>query len=624
LNATSGRGGRATVPLRYSLDEKRNQNVPWGDREFKIVIRHADEQHYGKELHVIARPSPTDLTHAGVAEMEDEDRKLCELAVDSQNCTYTGSKSVLDYAKQLYERCRRNHPECGRLSERDWRPTRLLDISCESQIVLVDNTDVAGGDYATLSHCWGTSKFWVTTSANIKDLRSGVPATMFPKTFQDTVTTIRHLGIRYVWIDCYCIIQGVDEQAQRDWEREASQMHKVYANSVLNIGAAHASGSEEGLFSDRESLNSGKVRWAPESDASTESEWYLYTSNDSNGLHYRHRDSLQYLRSNSPLLKRAWVIQECVLSPRMLLFSRTQLYWQCSAAACCELFPRGEGLRFPSHATTFDFAFWTTKHIRYFDFNDESSRITPATTVHDFQFRWFYTLRMYTEAELTYPFKDKFKALEGVGKHVAQLTSDTYHRGLLANILPATLLWTSDEIFKRKTGSFPTPSTIVPSWHWAYNMSGIMMHVSDVLLTWKPSAYIFMSTDGRVFPSCKTDDTWPYLFAIGRLEPVSDLIRPWVKHWLQYASLPSDESRNIHPYEYVNVFLDPEQEIHNDYVFFPVLTGPERPGVYCERPRTGLILRKDTLETAWKRAGIFTASGPARAGFSKPQLVVLG
>ena len=43
----------------------------------------------------------------------------------------------------------------------------------------------------------------------------------------------------------------------------------------------------------------------------------------------------------SPLLQRAWVQQEVILAPRVLLFRQQQLLWDCCETKACETFPKG-------------------------------------------------------------------------------------------------------------------------------------------------------------------------------------------------------------------------------------------------------------------------------------------
>lgn len=144
-------------------------------------------------------------------------------------------------------RCQEEHSSCSEGMKQGWYPTRLLDVSKDEIRLCNSNDGPLSGSYATLSHCWGTEEFAVLTTKTLSDLQGGWPMSFFPLTFQQTIITIRRLGIRCLWIDCYCIIQG-DE---RDWEQEAFQMGQVYLNAIINIGAGHASDPSQGLFASR-------------------------------------------------------------------------------------------------------------------------------------------------------------------------------------------------------------------------------------------------------------------------------------------------------------------------------------------------------------------------------------
>lgn len=45
--------------------------------------------------------------------------------------------------------------------------------------------------------------------------------------------------------------------------------------------------------------------------------------------------------SESPLNRRAWVLQKRYLSPRIIHFGETQVLWECKSRDCCETFPEG-------------------------------------------------------------------------------------------------------------------------------------------------------------------------------------------------------------------------------------------------------------------------------------------
>lgn len=60
------------------------------------------------------------------------------------------------------------------------------------------------------------------------------------KTIQDAITITRQFGIRYLWVDALCILQGKDATARKDWQRECGKMADVYSGALLTIAAANA------------------------------------------------------------------------------------------------------------------------------------------------------------------------------------------------------------------------------------------------------------------------------------------------------------------------------------------------------------------------------------------------
>lgn len=96
-----------------------------------------------------------------------------------------------------------SHDLCNRPRIQEARsklPTRLLDIgeAPESQIrLLLKPEDVAtqlGGQYVTLSHCWGNAEYLKLTSATIDRLTNGIHVTDLPQTFQDAIQIITPFG----------------------------------------------------------------------------------------------------------------------------------------------------------------------------------------------------------------------------------------------------------------------------------------------------------------------------------------------------------------------------------------------------------------------------------------------
>ncbi|KAH8791421.1 hypothetical protein BGZ57DRAFT_752108, partial [Hyaloscypha finlandica] len=67
-----------------------------------------------------------------------------------------------------------------------------------------------------------------------------------PKPFQAAVTVTKHLGVEYLWIDSFCIIQNSAE----DWERECSRMASICTSALVTIAASGAIDSSKGFLHD--------------------------------------------------------------------------------------------------------------------------------------------------------------------------------------------------------------------------------------------------------------------------------------------------------------------------------------------------------------------------------------
>lgn len=219
-----------------------------------------------------------------------------------------------------HEKCRENYPVVC--------PTRLLDLDQYSNtgdvvLVEVDKTPEKRIPYATLSHCWGSSRSrgpLTTVTANLASRKELIRFNELPPTFQDAVKSTRKLRIRYLWIDSLCIIQD----SKNDWEKEAARMGEIYAGSVCTLCALASEDSYGGFFRATErkmksdfrfdlSIGSKRIRIF----AAEPNDWGLW----------------------GPVMKRAWTLQERELSNRILYFSNYELFWECKTLRATEDVP---------------------------------------------------------------------------------------------------------------------------------------------------------------------------------------------------------------------------------------------------------------------------------------------
>jgi hypothetical protein len=115
-----------------------------------------------------------------------------------------------------------------------------------------------------------------------------------PKTIRDAVIITRKLGIRYLWVDAICILQGKNEEALQDWETHSTKMDQIYGSSFVTISTTIADDIYKGIFHER--VLPKLVRLP-------------YGSGDSFEC-LASRETWKAIQSDEPLYRRSWAFQE--------------------------------------------------------------------------------------------------------------------------------------------------------------------------------------------------------------------------------------------------------------------------------------------------------------------------
>lgn len=224
-------------------------------------------------------------------------------------------EGTVDMSKWWLEYCQHRHYMC-RIDRNPELPLRLIDVSGdEPRLRVFDGGE--RGEYVCLSHRWGPSgTTFTTTQATLQERLQGIPESQLPPTFRDAVVFTRRLGYRYIWIDSLCIIQD----SSADWENEAGKMGPYYQNAIVTISALQGQGPESGLGFDPRAVATTSV------DLSDCKVWCRRIDPP---LSYRHWTGL-VPGTADVLLTRGWTMQESLLTPRILFFTKTQLVWHCN------------------------------------------------------------------------------------------------------------------------------------------------------------------------------------------------------------------------------------------------------------------------------------------------------
>jgi hypothetical protein len=227
----------------------------------------------------------------------------------------------ISLAKDWISDCINNHSKCASNLYPNL-PTRVVDVgpSDNTQKPRLLPGEVVQAPYVTLSHCWSTTKSLVTNSGNLQEHLAAIPFRKLPPMFQDAILATRKLGYRYLWIDSLCIIQDSPE----DWQQECALMADIYKNAAVTITAPAAKDSSTGFLGDRTSFYSASCTWKYRGryDGIFREVALVQNSGVS--------EFLNALEHKPVIDSRAWILQEKLLSQRVLYFGSRQMYMECN------------------------------------------------------------------------------------------------------------------------------------------------------------------------------------------------------------------------------------------------------------------------------------------------------
>lgn len=366
------------------------------------------------------------------------------------------------------------------------RPSRLIDLHPENVgpgVVKLVPSLSGSFQYMTLSYCWGkqTNPTWITTRENIQERQESFPSSELPATLFDALVIADRLGARYLWIDALCIVQ--DDVGE--WEFEGGRMAGIYRGAALCIAASSATSSTSGILHKRSTSQlerfEGKLiridgtlttRGANRTSERAKSSLYFYDESMHNGI-----DPLDQYIEHGPLSERAWALQERLLSPRILHYTRDQLVWQCEHCSVLEdRLPCLPGRNFTSYRFRHD----VLRVLR--------RRRLDGGEVADLWYKQI--VPAYSGRKLTYG-SDKLVAVSALARAVSLNHPDEYLAGLWRRSLIEGMLW------RRIGAGCKSGGYRAPSWSWASQDSGVCF-IYDVLVHERRRKYDLEVIDSSV------------------------------------------------------------------------------------------------------------------------------
>lgn len=348
--------------------------------------------------------------------------------------------AVTHQIKQWLKKCLVSHPDCGGMTKNHrFLPTRVIDVNrMQLHMSRPDETE----PYTALSYCWGGAQVFKTTVKNFQVMVESIQLYSMPQTLQDAVHVTRQIGIRYLWVDCLCIIQD----HPIDVALEIDKMHLIYKHSAVTIVAEDPHSVETGFLHPHLSeVNAmgGAIKIPFDCGGGTCGSAYLAPSNNAARV--------------GGLRKRAWAFQETVLSPRLLVYSTQGIVWSC----------------FSEHVNLPNFSRWRSQAPNDLCSQRQKSRaavkdvnLTSAMLRTDGLRRhlWSGVLTEYQPLEISLA-EDRLPALAGIAKHYQEAFGGKYVAGMWEEDLILQLGWQCNG----KAVTAPTEASDAaqrPTWSW--------------------------------------------------------------------------------------------------------------------------------------------------------------
>jgi hypothetical protein len=213
-----------------------------------------------------------------------------------------------------------------------------------------------------------------------------------------------------------------------------------------------------------------------------------------------------------PLLKRAWVFQERLLSPRVLHFTSQEMIFECLVGSWCECSDNPE---------------WKTQ-TKCRDYSNPKHSHVGAwqdPTVMSLGNEWRKMVEEYSKLSLTFQ-KDKLPAISGLAKEMQPMRG-TYLAGLWVDTFAEDLLWrTREPVARPQVWRGPTWSWISidsPVWYeWPQQDVKFIPHAK--FISWR---HVPLGQDSTGEVESASATVWGRIISVQLLTPALELKVNW-------------------------------------------------------------------------------------------------
>ena len=325
-------------------------------------------------------------------------------------------------------------------------PLRLIDTQVSTDDYMrIRETSGLSMRYIALSYCWGRKSFLTTRRDNVEQHMQQIQLSNLPRTIQDAIICTRRLGLRYIWVDSLCIVQ--DDEIEKG--REISHMKDIYRGAYLTLSASSSTSCHDGFLHIRRSFEKG---FEFNTDISNTRGGHFTLIEVQQQPHPR----MMLCPGAEPVSYRAWTTQESLLSNRLLIYGRLQLFWLCRQ----RFIPNGGNMTWQEFAN----------HAAWLDLNekDESDPDLGRQSHSGLDFdryhsEWTSLVSVYSGRSLSLQ-EDKLAAISAIASVFQDKMQVEYICGLWKKSLLYDLTWAPAKHWIERP---LTPETYVgPTWSW--------------------------------------------------------------------------------------------------------------------------------------------------------------
>jgi len=360
----------------------------------------------------------------------------------------TASEESHSWAVDQLRCCTTSHTACNAYASAPL-PTRVIDTGGNRVQLHISSGEIER--YICLSHCWKKFPMIKTLTSNIEAHKSEITWQQLPKTFQNAISFTRKLGIRYLWIDSLCIVQ--DDTL--DWHIESATMGSIYQSAFLTIMATKSEDGSGGLYANLPETHQTRtlnITIQPTSQEPNPREQTIHAR-----LEPKH--FLDAKAHATPAMLRGWILQERLLSMRVLHFGAEEPSWECCETSACQcLF--SHDMSFAAKQLTHNMTVW------------------KSMDLPELEASWQKLVEEYCRLELS-EHKDIFPAISGMVSQFQTVRKSEYVAGMWRDNLLHDLLWATEGTLEstpgrpryKGDGAMATPWR-APSWSWASSRAG--------------------------------------------------------------------------------------------------------------------------------------------------------